>query len=154
MRGHALVTSAVPCEPHVTPTEIDDHVVLDTARPETQVRTSSEARQMRKLAAALRQPPQPGAVDVNVGSDENLLQQLTRIRKLPRAAAQRIVALRPFSSRTDLITRVNASMEKQNRLGPSYSSYSFVLTVCCCAMAHLICHRFTLFAPDPSDVRR
>lgn len=120
MRGHALVTSAVPCEPHVTPTEIDDHVVLDTARPETQVRTSSEARQMRKLAAALRQPPQPGAVDVNVGSDENLLQQLTRIRKLPRAAAQRIVALRPFSSRTDLITRVNAGMEKQNRLGPSF----------------------------------
>ena len=83
--------------------------------------SESEARQMRKLAAALRQPPQHDAVDVNTGSDAALMQSLARIRKLPSAVAQRIVRLRPFASRTDLVTRVNAGiMKKQTRLGPAF----------------------------------
>ena len=81
----------------------------------------SEARQKRKIAAALRQPPQQDAIDVNVGDDAVLLQSLMRIRKLPTSVAKRIVNLRPFTSRTDLVLRVNAGCgSKRDRLGPAF----------------------------------
>ena len=83
--------------------------------------SDSAARRMRKLAAALRHPPRPDAVDVNTASDKILLQQLGCVPKLPRAVAQRIADLRPFTCRMDLVTRVNANVaEKRRRLGPSF----------------------------------
>ena len=70
--------------------------------------SESEARHTRKLAAALRQPPRPDAIDVNASDSTVLLQRLARVRKLPNTVARRIVELRPFASRTDLVFRINA----------------------------------------------
>lgn len=81
----------------------------------------SEARQKRKLAAALRKSPHEEAVDVNGGSDAELLRRLAGIRKFPRSVAARIVSLRPFSSRTDLLLRVNTGCRStQDRIGPAF----------------------------------
>ena len=83
--------------------------------------SESKARQIRKLAAALRQPPHPQALDVNATDEAALMRNLMAIRKFPRVVAQRIVQLRPFESRTDLVTRINAGIPaKQHRLGPAF----------------------------------
>ena len=101
-------------EPVAAPASIED----DNYKAQS---SDSAARQMRKLAAALRHPPRPDAVDVNTASDKILLQQLGCVPKLPSAVAQRIADLRPFTCRMDLVTRVNANVaEKRRRLGPSF----------------------------------
>lgn len=84
-------------------------------------------QQKRKIAAALREPPLSDAVVVNTGSDADLLERLNCVRNLPTDTAQRIVQLRPFASRMDLVTRVNAGVaEKRMRIGPAVIARLFV----------------------------
>lgn len=100
------------------------------------------ARQKRKLHAALRLPPQQDAVDVNDADDAALLQALAQIRKLPSSVAKRIVALRPFNSRTELISRVNASsVSKKDRIGPKFIPMLRVDGACSLSLSCM---------PDPS----
>ena len=85
------------------------------------IRDPSQARQDRKLAAALRQEDAPDAVPVNSGTDDELLRALSALPKFRNELAERVVALRPFTSKTDLLERVNEGIETaQARLGPTW----------------------------------
>ena len=68
----------------------------------------AEARRRQRAAVAAAAPPVDGAVDVNLGSDEELRKSLGAVMQLPQSIADRIVLLRPFSSKADLLERVNA----------------------------------------------
>jgi hypothetical protein len=83
--------------------------------------SDSEARQARKLAASLRKPDLPDAVDVNSGNDGELRAKLSQIPGFRIGLIERIVLLRPFTSKLDLITRVNEGIVvSQSRLGPKF----------------------------------
>lgn len=93
----------------------------------SQMGICESAQQKRKIAAALREPPLSDAVVVNTGSDADLLERLKCVRNLPTDTAQRIVQLRPFASRMDLVTRMNAGVaEKRMRIGPAAIARLFV----------------------------
>ena len=47
------------------------------------------------------------AVSVNAGSDASLRQRLGNVKQLPVCVVDRIVALRPFNSKQDMLQRVN-----------------------------------------------
>ena len=82
---------------------------------------ASRLRQQRKLAAVLRQPDEPGAVRVNSGSDEELVEALMSFNKFKREIAVRIVQLRPFQTKTEMLERVNEGIDTpQARLGPHW----------------------------------
>lgn len=136
---------SVRCQPVLaTANTGDDDISIDPEaqpRPQSQHTVSeSEARQIRKLAAAMRKPPERDAVDVNAHDDAALLHLLAQIRKLPTSVAKRIVALRPFVSRTDLVQRVNAaSSSKQDRLGPA-----FIPKLCVPGAATILSHCHSL----------
>ena len=111
--AHGLTS---PVEPGASApsTAENDAVVL------AQAALQSEARQIRKIAAALRKPSHPDAVDVNAGTNAELLVRLDGCRRLPKSVAQRIVSLRPFASKQDMVLRINAGVaNKHDRLGPT-----------------------------------
>ena len=84
-------------------------------------REDSHARQARKLAAVLRKDEAPNAIAVNDGTDEELRKRLQDIPLFRAALADRIVALRPFTSKMDLVVRVNEGIAcSQARLGPRW----------------------------------
>lgn len=90
-------------------------------------RGASEARQCRKLAAAMRTAEHPDAVSIDSGTDVELLEALLKLPGFRPALAERIVALRPFSSKMDMVTRVNEDISVgQARLGPKWLPYLHV----------------------------
>ena len=83
--------------------------------------SESRARQARKLASALRESDAPDAVPVNTGTNEELKQALCRLPGFRVALANRIVELRPFRNKQELLDRVNDGIAiTQQRLGPKW----------------------------------
>ena len=86
--------------------------------------SDSTARQMRKLAAALRKEEHTDAVSVNAGTDEELRKSLAGIPGFRLVIAERIIEHRPFTSKSDMLQRVNEGiLTAQSRLGPKWMPY-------------------------------
>jgi len=84
---------------------------------------ASAQRQARKLAAALRLVEAPTAVNVNLGTDQELRESMATIG-MRKSHTDLIIALRPFATKLDLLQRVNVGISTaQQRLGPKWLPY-------------------------------
>ena len=68
---------------------------------------AADRRRQRAASAALAATDADDAVDVNNGTDAELRERLLGVRLLPASVLERIIALRPFDGKADMLQRVN-----------------------------------------------